>query len=138
MVECYSDRLMFVKISAKPVDVVLVQVYMPTKNHDDDEIEKLYEEISEILPQEGRGQVNAMVKGDFNSIVGEGTTHKVVGPFGLGKRNDRGKMFIDFYDDRPLNNYLEKQKKIINCSTTPYKVQNILLLNYILTYVSYK
>ena len=24
--ECYNDRLMFVKISAKPVDIVLVQV----------------------------------------------------------------------------------------------------------------
>ena len=30
-------------------DIVLVQVYMPTTNHDDDEIDKLYEEISEIL-----------------------------------------------------------------------------------------
>jgi hypothetical protein len=29
-VECYSDGLMFVKISAKPVDIVIVQVYMPT------------------------------------------------------------------------------------------------------------
>jgi hypothetical protein len=47
-VECCSDRLMFVKISAKPVDIVLVQVYMPTTNHDDNEIEKLYEEISEV------------------------------------------------------------------------------------------
>ena len=35
-VECYSDRLMFVKRSAKPVDIVLVQVYMPTTNHDDE------------------------------------------------------------------------------------------------------
>ena len=87
--ECYSDRLMFVKISAKPVDIVLVQVYMPTTNHDDDEIEKLYEEISEILHQEGRVQVNAIVMGDFNSIVGEGSTDKVVGPFGLGRRNER-------------------------------------------------
>ena len=34
---------------------------MPTTNHDDDKIEKLYEEISEILHQEGRGQVNAIV-----------------------------------------------------------------------------
>ena len=33
-VECCSDRLMFVKISVKPVDIVLVQVYMPTANHD--------------------------------------------------------------------------------------------------------
>ena len=51
-VECYSDRLMFVKIRAKLVDM-LVQVYMPTTNHDDDEIEKLYDESSEILHQEG-------------------------------------------------------------------------------------
>ena len=41
--ECYSDRLMFVQISPKPADIVLMQVYMPTTNHDDDEIEKLYE-----------------------------------------------------------------------------------------------
>ena len=37
-VECYSDRLMFVKISVKPIDIVLVQVYMPTTNHDGDEL----------------------------------------------------------------------------------------------------
>ena len=60
-------------------------MYIPTTNHDDDEIEKLYEEISEILHQEGRGQVNAIVMGEFNSIVGEESTDKVVGPFGLGK-----------------------------------------------------
>jgi hypothetical protein len=54
---------MFVKISAEAVDIVLVQVYMPTTNHDNDEIEKLYEEIREILPQEGRSQVNTIVIG---------------------------------------------------------------------------
>ena len=50
-------------------------------NHDNDEIEKLYEEIGEILQQEGRGQVSAIVMGDFNSIVGEGCTNKMVEPF---------------------------------------------------------
>ena len=79
--EFYSDRIMFVKISAKPVDIVIVQVYIPTTNHDDDETEKLYEEMSKIMHQEGRGQVNAIVMGDFNSIVEEGSTDKVVGPF---------------------------------------------------------
>ena len=93
---CYSDRLMFVKISAKHVDIVLVQVYMPTTNHGDDEIEKLYEEISEILHQDGRGKVNAILMEDFNSILGEESTDKVVGPFGLCRRNERGKMLIDF------------------------------------------
>ena len=45
--------------------------------------------------QEGRGQVNAIMRGDFYSIMGEGSTDKVVGPFGLGRRNERGKMLID-------------------------------------------
>ena len=66
------------------VDIVLVQVYMPSTNHNDDEIEKLYEEISEILHQEGRGQVNDIVMGDFKSIVGEESTDNV-----LGRRNER-------------------------------------------------
>jgi hypothetical protein len=39
-VECYNDRLLFVKIIAKPVDIVIMQVYMPKANHDD-EIEKI-------------------------------------------------------------------------------------------------
>jgi hypothetical protein len=31
---------MFVKISTKPIDIVLVQVYLPTIDHNDVEIEK--------------------------------------------------------------------------------------------------
>ena len=38
--EFYSDRLIFMKISAKSDDIVLVKVYMPITNHDDDEIIK--------------------------------------------------------------------------------------------------
>ena len=86
-VECYSDRFMFVKISAKPVGVVIVKVYMPTTDHDDNEIDKMYDEIGE-MHQEGR-EVNAIVMGNFNSIEREGFTNKVLGPFGLGKRNKR-------------------------------------------------
>jgi hypothetical protein len=50
--------------------------------------------ISELLHQEERGLVNAIVMGDFNSIVGEGST--VAGFFGLSKLNERGKMLINF------------------------------------------
>jgi hypothetical protein len=38
-VEYYSDRWIFVGISIKPFDIVIVQVYMPRMDHDDDEIE---------------------------------------------------------------------------------------------------
>ena len=110
--EGYSDRLIFVKVSVKTVDVVLVQVCMPTTNHDD-EIENLYEENSEILHQERKGHVNAKVMRDFNSIVGGGSTDKVVGPFGLGKRNEGCKMLIDFckhHDVVLMNTWFKKRK----------------------------
>ena len=70
-VECYRDRLIFVKISAKPVDIVIVQVYMPT-NHNDEDTEKMYYKISDILHQEGGGQAMR----EFNRNVGEGSTNK--------------------------------------------------------------
>ena len=40
--------------------------------------------------------MNAIVAKDFNSIVGEGSTNKLVRPFGLSKRNERNKMLINF------------------------------------------
>ena len=110
---------MIVKINMKPVDIVLVPVYMPTTYHDDDEIEKLCEEINKILHHDGRGQVNAIVMGDFNSIVGKGSRDKVVG---LGKRNERGKMLIDFckqHDLVVMNTCFKKRKTKLYTSKSP-------------------
>ena len=95
-VEFYSDRLVFVKKSVKSVDIVIVLLYMPTTDHKDDEIEKkMYDEICEILHQKQRSQVNSILMGDLNSIVGEGSTSKMVGAFGLCKRYENGKMLIN-------------------------------------------
>ena len=68
IVEYYSD---ICGDNCKTVDIVTMQVSMPTTDHDSDEIEKNYGEIKDILLQEGRGQLNAIVQGDFSTIVGE-------------------------------------------------------------------
>ena len=51
--------------------------------------------------------------GYFNSIVGEGSTGKVVGPFGLGKINERDKMLISFckQHDLVVTNTRHKKRK---------------------------
>ena len=72
----------------------MVQVYMPTTDRDDEDIEKMYYKINNIQHQEGRDQLNAIVMGDFDSIVGERSAIKVVGPFELCRRNERVKMLI--------------------------------------------
>ena len=57
--------------------------------------------------------MNAIVIGDFNSIMGEGSPDKVVGVPGLGKRNERGKMLINFckqHDLVVMNTWSKKRK----------------------------
>lgn len=51
------DCLMFVNVSADPVDILIVRVYMPTSDHDENEIDEMYGTVSEILGQEGRGKL---------------------------------------------------------------------------------
>ena len=64
-VECSSDRSTFVKISAKPVDIVRVQVYMPITDHDDEEIIKTTTRSEHILHQEERNEEKALVMEDY-------------------------------------------------------------------------
>ena len=70
-VEQCSNRLMMIKVSATPVDMVLIQVYMPTTKHADEEIEEMYEQIERIINKQ-KGNENVIVMGDFNASMGEG------------------------------------------------------------------
>src|SRR5881296_3921621 len=80
-----------VKVNATPIDMVLIQVYMPTTTHEDDEVEEIYEQIERIINKQ-KGNTNVIVMGDFNASVGEGRDVKVIGKYVLRKRNDRGEI----------------------------------------------
>ncbi|KAI5738261.1 hypothetical protein M8J77_004739 [Diaphorina citri] len=91
-----SDRVIAMKINTIPVDTLLIQVYMPTSDAEDEEVDEIYKQVEEILEENGKGQVRTMIMGDFNSIVGETQYKNIVGKFGLGKRNERGEKLIEF------------------------------------------
>jgi hypothetical protein len=38
----YNDRIIGIKLQAEPINILMVQVYMPTSEHEDDEVEELY------------------------------------------------------------------------------------------------
>jgi hypothetical protein len=65
-----------------------------------------------MLNKEEIGQVNAIVKRDFNIVVEKRSTNKVAEPVVLGKTNDRGKMLINFYKQHYLvvvNTWIQKR-----------------------------
>jgi len=95
VVEQKSDRLMMIKLKNEPTDIVIVQVYMPTSACEDVEIEKMYEQIEDIVDQQ-KGTDYVIAMGDWNAVVGEGREGNEFGPFGLGTRNERGERLIKF------------------------------------------
>src|SRR6476661_4578261 len=108
-----GDRIMVVKVKADPADMVIVQAYLPTTGYEDEEVEKLYDQLEEILGKQ-KGTDNVIVMGDFNAVVGEGKEDRVVGKFGLGKINDRGERSIEFCSSQHLvitNTWFEQEKK---------------------------
>ena len=66
-----SDRIIAFKLKAEPVSILKMQVYMPTSEYEDDEVEKLYDTIEEILEEDGKGDTNNIILGEWNSAVGD-------------------------------------------------------------------
>src|SRR6476661_3292110 len=48
-IDRFGDQIMVVKIKADSVDMVIVQAYLPTTDYEDEEVEKLYDQLEEIL-----------------------------------------------------------------------------------------
>ena len=61
---------------------------MPTSDHEEEEVEGMYEKLEELIKEE-KGKDNVVVLGDWNAVVGEGTEGKEIGGYGLGVRNER-------------------------------------------------
>ena len=74
----------------------IIQVYAPTTSHDDQEIIEIYQEIENLI-KTYRTHF-PIVMGGFNAKIGnkEDTKEITLGNFGIGDRNERGRMLIDF------------------------------------------
>ena len=90
-----SDRVVVAKLEAKPLDLGIIQVYAPTSESEDEEVEKFYEEV-EKAKSYLKSQDIKIIMGDFNAKVGDERVDDVVGPSGIGKLNERGSKLIEW------------------------------------------
>ena len=91
-----SDRLVELTIRIKKrYQLKCVQVYLPTTSYPDEGIEKVYEKVDKIIIN-SKALYN-IVMGDFNAKVGPGEIRETcTGSYGIGTRNRRGDMLVEF------------------------------------------
>ena len=64
-----TDRNFAIKLQAEPISILMMQVYVPTSEHEDDEVEDLYDIIEIILEEDGKADTNAIIMGEWNSVL---------------------------------------------------------------------
>ena len=127
-----SSRLISIRISAKPHNITAIQVYAPTTNHDDEEVEEFYDQLDNIIAKVPKKDI-LVVLGDWNAKIGPDTYQHwagTVGKFGLGETNDRGLRLLEFAQSHRLTiaNTLHPHKK---SRTTTWHSPNGLVHNQI-------
>ena len=72
-----------VRFQGKPFSVTVIQVYVPTSNVEEAEVEWLYDDLQDLLELTPKKDVLFII-GDWNAKVGSQETPGVTGKFGLG------------------------------------------------------
>ena len=84
-----NDRMISVRFQGKPFNITVIQVYVPTSNAEEAEVERFYEDLQNFLGLTPKKDV-LFIMGDWNSKVGSQETPGVTGKFGLGIWNEAG------------------------------------------------
>ena len=82
-----------VHFQGKPFNITIIQVYAPTSNTEEAEIEQFYEDLQERLELTPKKDVLFII-GDWNAKVGSQETPGVTGKFGRGIQNEAGQRLI--------------------------------------------
>ena len=97
----------------KPFNVTVIQLYAPTSNAEEAEVEQFYEDLQDILVVTPKKDVLFII-GDWNAKAGSQEIPGVTGKFDLGVQNEAGQRLIVFCQENALvvaNTILQKHKR---------------------------
>ena len=96
-----NDRMISVRFQGKPFNITVIQLYAPTSNAEEAEVERFYEDLQDPLELTPKKDVLFII-GDWKEKVGSQETPRVTGKFGLGMRNEAGQRRIEFCQENAL------------------------------------
>ena len=69
-----NDRMISVRLQGKPFNITVFQVYAPTSNAEETEVERFYEDLQDLLELTPKKDVLFII-GDWNAKVGSQEKH---------------------------------------------------------------
>ena len=110
-----------VYLQGKPFNITVIQVYAPTSNAEETEVERFYEDLQNLLQLTPKKDVLFII-GDWNVKVVSQETPGVTGQFGLGMRNEAGQRLIEFCQENALviaNPLFQQHKRRLSTWASP-------------------
>ena len=114
-------RMISVHLQGKSFTITVIQVYAPTSNTEETEVEQFYEDLQDLLELTPQKDVLFII-GDWNAKVGSQETPGVTGKFGLGMWNEAGQRLIEFCQEYALviaNTLFQQHKRRLYTWTSP-------------------
>ena len=90
-----------VHFQGKPYNITVIQVYAPTTNSEEAEVEQLYKDVQDLLELIPKNGVLFIIV-DWNAKVGSEEIPGITGKFGLGIQNEAGQRLIEFCQENKL------------------------------------
>ena len=110
-----------VRFQGKPFKITVIQVYAPTSNTEEAEVEWFYEDLHDLLELAPQKDVLFII-GDWNAKVQSQETPGITGKFGLGMQNEAGQRLIEFCQENALviaNTFFQQHKRRLYTWTSP-------------------
>ena len=117
-----NNRNISVRFQGKPLNITVIQVYAPTSNAEEVEVEWFYENLQDLLELTLKEDVLFII-GDWNAKVGSQEIPGVTGKFGIGVQNEAGQRLTEFCQENALvraTTLFQKHKRRLYTWTSPY------------------
>ena len=105
----------------KPFINIVIQVYIPTSNAEEAEVEWFYEYLQDLL-ELTPPKVVLFIIGEWNTKVGSQEIPEVIDKFGLGVQNEAGQRLTEFCQENILviaDTLLQQHKRRLYTWTSP-------------------
>ena len=110
-----------VHFQGKSFNITVIQIYAPTSNAEEAEIERFYEDLQDLLELIPQKDVLFII-GDWNAKVRSQEIPGVTGKFGFGVQNEVGQRLTVFYQENTLviaNTLFQQHKRRLYTWTSP-------------------